>query len=141
MEPNAIDDLLARHAVLFAAHDAAGLAAQHAPEGTFSSPAAGVVTGRRAIEQVYRYWFTAFPDMRFTWRPPLAQGNRVALFWSFSGSLQGPFFGVTVPGARVQMSGAAEYTLSDEGIATADHLFDFSQVLIKAGVMKIKPTS
>ncbi len=134
-----IATLLARHHEAFARHDADTLASQHLPDGTFESPAVGLVRGRKAIAQVYRYWFTAFPDMRFTWATPLIDGDRAALFWTFEGTIEGPFFGVPHAGTHVAMSGAALYTFKDDGILAVSHIFDFSAVLIKAGILKAKP--
>jgi predicted ester cyclase len=139
MNRDAIEALLRRHHEAFAARDAVTLASHHAAEGIFESPAAGRIHGRQAIEHVYRYWFEAFPDMRFTWDPPIIDGDEAALFWLFSGTIRGPFFGVTVPGTHVEMKGAAHYRFIDDGIAEAWHIFDFSAVLMKAGVLKARP--
>jgi predicted ester cyclase len=98
------------------------------------------VTGRANIQKVYEYWFSAFPDMVFTWGPPIIEGDRVALFWHFGGTVAGQFFGDVRPGTLVQFDGAAEYLLSSEGIVTARHLFDFTGALVTAGVLKVKPT-
>ena len=38
------------------------------------------------------------------------------------------------------MSGAAEYVFGEQGIVSVRHIFDFSQALVAAGVLKIKPT-
>jgi predicted ester cyclase len=139
MDRGEIEALLQRHQDAFVARDPVALAAQHTTDALFESPAAGRLQGRQAIEQVYRYWLDAFPDMRFTWDPPLIDGAQAALFWQFAGTIQGPFFGVTVPGARVEMNGAAHYRFRDGGIAEARHIFDFSAVLMKAGVLKARP--
>ena len=48
-------------------------------------------------------------------------------------------FGDVKVGARVNMQGAAEYTVSDAGIIAARHVFDFSGTLLRAGVLKVKP--
>jgi steroid delta-isomerase-like uncharacterized protein len=135
-----IATLLERHHVAFASHDAAALAAQHLPEGTFESPAVGLVRGRKAIEQVYRYWFAAFPDMRFTWVSPLIDGDRAALFWTLEGTVLGPFFGAPTPGTHMKVTGAGLYTFGDGGILSVTHIFDFSAVLMKAGILKAKPS-
>ena len=37
------------------------------------------------------------------------------------------------------MQGAAEYTVSEQGIVAARHVFDFSGTLMRAGVLKVKP--
>lgn len=134
-----IDAFLAHHLQSFASQSAATIAADHSEHGTFYSPAAGTVTGRANIQKVYEYWFSAFPDMEFTWGPPIIEGDRVALFWHFGGTVAGQFFGDVRSGTRVQFDGAAEYILSPEGIVSARHLFDFTGALVTAGVLKVKP--
>ncbi len=134
-----IDAFLARHQQSFASRSAAALAADHTAEGSFYSPAAGSVTGRDNILKVYEYWLKAFPDLAFTWGPPIVEGNRVALFWHFSGTVAGQFFGDVRPGTRVQFDGAGEFLLSPDGIISVRHLFDFTGALVTAGVLKVKP--
>jgi predicted ester cyclase len=136
------DEILARldrHREAFASRDPARIAQDHAENGTFESQAAGLVVGRPEIQGVYAYWLKAFPDMEFTWREPVIDGDRAAIFWHFRGTLQGDFFGHAHPGGRVEFNGAAEYRFSPDGIATARHVFDFTGALIAAGVLKVKP--
>lgn len=140
MDRAAVEKFLARHAESFAARDASRLAADHVADGTFYSPAAGMVRGRADIYKVYDYWLTAFPDLSFSWRTAVIDGNRVALFWHFGGTVAGKFFGEVRPGTRVEFDGAVELTLSPDGIVSANHIFDFTGALIAAGVLKIKTT-
>jgi predicted ester cyclase len=133
--------LLERHRSAFKRQDAEGLAADHAMEGTFESPAHGVVTGRPAIGDVYRYWFTAFPDLQITWDEALVDGDRAAVFWRFAGTSRGPFFGVVGAGSRVELRGAAEYRFADGLIVSVRHIYDFSSMLVKTGVLKVKPAT
>lgn len=139
MTRSEIDSLLEQHRQSFASRRAATLAADHTDRGTFYSPAAGLVTGRAEIQKVYDYWLTAFPDLEFTWSAPVVEGDRVALFWHFRGTIAGPFFGEVRPGTRVEFPGAAEYVLSPGGIVSARHLFDFTGALVAAGVLKVRP--
>jgi predicted ester cyclase len=132
--------LLDRHRESFRRRDSAKLALDHSPDGTFESPAHGLIRGRDAIEEVYRYWFTAFPDLLLTWDSPLIVDDRAAVFWRFTGTAQGPFFGMAGAGTKVEMQGAADYRFDAEGIASVRHVFDFSSVLVKTGVLKVKPT-
>jgi predicted ester cyclase len=134
-----IDRLLARHQQAFATRSAEALTASHTEGGSFYSPAAGTVTGQTEIRKVYDYWLTAFPDMVFTWSTPIIEGDRVALFWHFGGTLAGRFFGDVKPGTHVEFDGAAEYVVSPDGIVSARHLFDFTGALVAAGVLRIKP--
>ena len=138
MDRAAVERFVARHAESFSSRDAARLAADHAEDGTFYSPAAGAVKGRAEIQKVYEYWLAAFPDLSLTWRTPLIDGNRVALFWHFGGTIAGKFFGDVKPGTRVEFDGAVELVLSPGGIVSATHVFDFTGALVAAGVFKIK---
>ena len=131
--------LLSSHQEAFLARDATRLALQHAPAGTFQSPAHGSVEGREAIGEVYRYWFSAFPDLRLTWGRPVVDGDRAGVFWNFSGTAHGPFFGAVGAGTLIEMPGAAEYVFADGLITSVRHVFDFSGVLMRAGVLKVKP--
>src|SRR5262245_31947968 len=102
------DDVLAlieRHQEAFRTRDAATLASNHVEDGTFESQAAGLVRGRANIQVIYQYWLQAFPDLTFTWREPIIDGDRVALFWHFRGTLTGEFFGHSRPGTRVEFLG------------------------------------
>ena len=135
-----IEALLAKHQQSFDSRSASTLAADHIPNGTFYSPAAGHVTGREAIQKVYDYWLEAFPDMQMTLGSPIIEGNRAALFWEFRGTLHGQFFGDVKPGTKVSFPGSAEYEFSSEGIVDVKHLFDFTGALVTAGVLKVKPT-
>lgn len=132
--------LLDRHRQAFLNRDAEALAALHAPEGTFESPAHGIVRGRPKILEIYRYWFAAFPDLQLTWEGPLVDGDRAAVFWTFKGTSSGPFFGALGAGTRVDMLGAAEYRFADGFISSVRHVFDFSGVLMRTGVLKVKPS-
>ena len=132
--------LLDRHQEALTRRDADALASQHAEEGTLESPAHGVVVGRAKIADIYRYWFTAFPDVQFRLGSPIVSGDRAAVFWTFSGTAHGPFFGIAGAGTRIEMSGAAEYVIADGLIQSVRHIFDFSGVLMKTGVLKVKPT-
>jgi predicted ester cyclase len=136
-----VERQLAGHQAGFDARDAEALAAGHAIDGTFESPAAGLVRGRSAIRDIYRYWYGAFPDFRLTWESAVIDPPRAAVFWTFEGTSAGPFFGEVRPGTHVKMIGAAEYTFGDAGIISVRHIFDFSALLVRTGILKIKPAS
>jgi predicted ester cyclase len=134
-----IEARLGRHKAAFARRDIDALVAEHAPDGTFESPAYGVVLGREAIRDVYRYWYEAFPDFMLTWEHALIDPPRASYFWTFEGTAAGPFFGQVQHGSKVTMIGASECLFSEAGIVSIRHVFDFSGVLIRAGVLKIRP--
>lgn len=135
----AIEQRLVEHQAGFLARSPDLLAATHAPDGTFESPAHGLVRGREAIREIYQYWYSAFPDFMLSWGPALIDPPRAALFWKFEGTTTGPFFGQVRAGTPVKLLGAGEFTFGEEGILAVRHVFDFSSVLVSAGVLKLKP--
>jgi steroid delta-isomerase-like uncharacterized protein len=141
MTRDEIATLLTRHQDAFLRRDADALTGQHAENGTYESPAHGTVVGRGAINDLYRYWFTAFPDLKLTWQLPIIDGDRAAVFWSFAGTAHGPFFGIVGAGTRVEMKGASEYVFENGLIRSVRTVYDFSGVLLKAGVLKVKSSN
>ena len=140
MTREAIEALLARHKAAYLQRDVEAVTACHALEGTFESPAYGTVHGRDAILDVYKYWYRAFPDFILTWESALIDPPRASWFWIFDGTAQGPFFGEVKAGSKIHMIGATECTCSDAGFLSVRHVFDFSGALVRAGVLKVKPT-
>lgn len=134
-----IERQLAEQKAAFARRDPAMLATLHAADGTFESPAYGLVTGRDAIAEVYRYWYSAFPDFLLTWESALIDPPRASYFWTFTGTAAGPFFGETKVGSKVTMTGATESVYGAAGIISTRHVFDFSGTLMRTGVLKVKP--
>jgi hypothetical protein len=137
----AIEMLLARHKEGYARRDVDALAATHGEHATFDSPAYGVVTGREAIREIFRYWYTAFPDMLLTWDSALIDPPRASWFWTLDGTAAGQFFGDVKIGSKIRMIGASECECGDEGILAIRHVFDFSGALVRTGVMKMKPAT
>jgi predicted ester cyclase len=140
MTREAIEALLARHKRAYLQRDVEALVGCHAPDGSFESPAYGVVHGRDAIRDVYRYWYRAFPDFLLTWDVALIDPPRASFFWTFDGTSQGPFFGEVRPGSKIHMIGATECEIGAEGMLSARHVFDFSGALVRMGVLKVKPS-
>lgn len=139
MTRDEIEQILLRHQEAFIRRDAQALAATHILQGTFESPAYGVIRGRQAIEEMYRYWYKAFPDFILRWDRAVIDPPFAAFFWTFKGTSAGPFFGEVKPGTPVEMTGAAQYSFAEGGILEARHVFDFSGMLVRTGVLKIKP--
>ena len=139
MTRDEIDRQLSLQKDAFARRDAAALTALHAPDGTFESPAYGIIQGRAAIRGVYDYWYAAFPDFILSWDTALIDPPRASYIWHFTGTTTGPFFGQTKVGAKISMTGATESLYGPEGIIAIRHVFDFSGTLMRTGVLKVKP--
>lgn len=137
-----IERLLEEHRDGFVDRDPVALAAGHLPDGTFESTAMStVVRGRPAIEAVYRNWFTAFPDLMLHWDSCVIDESesRAMFFWTLTGTHRGPFFGIDGSGVEVRTNGAADARFAEGGIQSIRHVFDFTGLLVAAGVLKARP--
>jgi steroid delta-isomerase-like uncharacterized protein len=123
------------------AHDAALLASDHASAAVVISPTGGVLEGRGDIERIYQIWFTAFPDLRFSERDLLIDGDRVALVMTVTGTHAGDFFGLPASGRPVKFNCAFVYTMNAGQIVHERRILDFTGVLVQVGVIRAKPAS
>ena len=136
------DDILAllvRRVAAYKAHDAAALAAMHAPSGVVASPFGGVLEGREEIQRIYRVWFAAFPDVASHEDAVLVDGNRAVQIVRFSGTHAGEFFGLPATGRHVEGTMAFLLTLRDGLITEERRIYDFTGLLVQVGVLKAKP--
>ena len=139
MTDDEVRAFLHQHIEKFSQHDPAALAADHAPDGIVESPRAGLHRGRQAIEAVYRSWFAAFPDLTATVEDLLVDGNRTAAFCLVTATHHGEFLGLPGTGATVQFPLVYLHTLTEQQITHERRIYDFTGVLIRLGVLKVKP--
>lgn len=117
-----------RRTSLWNAHDAASLAADHASHSTVHTALAGVASGRAQIKAVYQRWFAAFPDLHLEIEHPLVHGDRIAVFWTMTGTQAGPFLGVDPIHQRLRWAGAFLYEVLGTEIVYERRLADFTGV-------------
>src|SRR5919109_1449901 len=67
--------------------------------------------------QASQGYFTAFPDLHVTIQDMVAEGDRVAVRWTWTGTHQGPFMGVPATGKHVDGAGMGIYRLAGDLIA------------------------
>jgi len=133
--------LLARREQLWRKRDAAGLAADHAPDGVVVSPTGGVLEGRAEIERIYRLWFTAFPDITMTVTDTVIDDPYAVLLVNITGTHSGDFFGLAATGRRIQFTGAFIFRIKEGLIEHERRILDFTGVLVQVGVLKAKPAA
>lgn len=121
-------------------HDSATLAMMHDPAGEVESPTAGgTVSGRAAIEHVYRAWFTAFPDLVYSPDELLIDVDRVAEVATFSGTDTGGFMGLPATGKPFRVPIFSLSTVKDGLIVHERRIYDFTGLLVQIGGLKAKP--
>ena len=134
-----ITDLLARRDAAWNRRDVAEMTALHAEDGVVESLMAGTVEGRAAIGDVYRAFFTAFPDFNLHTDELIVEGDRAVQFASAGGTDTGGFMGVPASRKSFRMPVVFLYTFHDGQIAYERRLYDFTGLLVQIGVLKAKP--
>ena len=129
-----------QHVEKFGQHDPVALAADHVPDCVVESPRAGRHKGRGAIEEIYRSWFVAFPDLTASVDDLLIDGDRAVVFCRIRATHRGEFLGVAGSGRQVEFPLVYLHTLADGLIKHERRVYDFSGVLIRLGVLKVKPS-
>jgi steroid delta-isomerase-like uncharacterized protein len=119
--------------------DVDALMLAHTDDCVLESPMAGKVTGRVAIENVYRAFVTSFPDMTVENPQFIADGDRIVQTVTFTGTNLGGFMGVAPTGKRFTFDAVLICTMRDGLIAHERRIYDFTGFLLEIGVLKAKP--
>jgi steroid delta-isomerase-like uncharacterized protein len=139
MTRDEIDRFFARRAVALRDRDLDVLTADHAEGSVVESPTHGKLTTREAIRRVYATWFEAFPDLVFEQEDLLVEGDRVALFFTATGTHRKSFGNVPASNRQVSIRGAFLFTLRDGHIVHEKRYYDSTSLLVQIGVLKAKP--
>jgi steroid delta-isomerase-like uncharacterized protein len=111
----------------------------HAEDCVLESPLAGRVTGRAAIENVYRAFVTSFPDLTIDNPELVVDGDRVVQTVVFSGTNTGGFMSMAPTGKHFRFAAVLICTMRDGQIAHEKRIYDFTGFLLEIGVLKAKP--
>jgi steroid delta-isomerase-like uncharacterized protein len=136
-----IEALFVRYRDAVARLDAPTLASLHSEHSVVDSPSGGTHTGRVAIEQVYRGWFAAFPDLKVLTEQLVLEGDTVALVMTLAGTDVGGFMGLPPTGRHFQFPGVFVFTVENGEIVREQRIYDFTGMLVQIGVLKVKPAS
>jgi predicted ester cyclase len=135
-----IVQLFARRQQGFDELDPALAASCHAEDGILDSPfAGGVATGRDAIEQVYRAFFTAFSTVTFEQTQLLIDGDSAASLLRIHGTNSGGVMGLPPTDRPFSISLVSLCELRDGFIARERRVYDFTGLLLQVGALKAKP--
>jgi len=131
--------VLERRRAAMGVRDAAALAELHAPAGVVESLMAGRHQGRAAIEDVYRAWFKAFPDVTSTTELVLIDGNHAVEVNTTRGTDTGGFMGLPPTNKPFRLPIVFVYAFEDGLIAHERRIYDFTGLLVQIGVLKARP--
>ena len=91
-------------------------------------------TGREGTQRRAAMFRDAFPDLEFTFNETTAQGDLVALQWTFSGTHNGPFLGAAPTGKRVAIEGLSMSRIKDGKIVESWGYWDTGEFFRQIGV-------
>jgi steroid delta-isomerase-like uncharacterized protein len=100
--------------------------ARHGSSGRFD----GVPAFKRYVE----HYLSAFPDLRFAVDDWLAQGERVVIRYSFTGTHERTFMGVAATGRRIRAEGVAIYRIADGRLVELWDYLDLFGIAEQLGV-------
>jgi steroid delta-isomerase-like uncharacterized protein len=96
----------------------------------------GVVTGRDGVNTLMQTYASAFPDFVLTIDDTVAEGDRVAVRYSFTGTHQGTIAGIPPTGKRVTVGGnIGIYRVVDGRVAEANVSWDRYVLLEQLGLL------
>jgi steroid delta-isomerase-like uncharacterized protein len=91
--------------------------------------------GRDGVQASLRRYWHAFPDMNFTVKGVIAQGDDLAVQWSAAGTHQGVLMHIPATGRRVQVQGVSILTLRDGVIWRGRFIWDVAGMLRGMGLL------
>jgi steroid delta-isomerase-like uncharacterized protein len=90
-----------------------------------AQPAVGAAMLRRTL----LYYLRAFPDLHITLDDVLVNGERAALYWTWTGTQHGAFMNIPPTGHTVTVRGTSLITLKDGKIQRAVRIWDLAGLL------------
>jgi steroid delta-isomerase-like uncharacterized protein len=85
--------------------------------------------GPDQVRRTLLYYLRAFPDLQVTLDDALVNGERVAMYWTWTGTHRGTFMNIPATGHRVTVRGTSLVTLKDGKIQHALRIWDLAGLL------------
>jgi steroid delta-isomerase-like uncharacterized protein len=86
---------------------------------------------RRSFERLLQ----AFPDAHFHEDDIVVEGNRVALFWTLTGTHRGKFMGIPPTGRAIATRGVSYMQFEGEQVVQVQRVWDLAGVLRAIGLL------
>jgi steroid delta-isomerase-like uncharacterized protein len=129
-----------RHTAAWNRHDATALCNNHSERGVVVSPMFARIEGRAQICASYAALFAAFPDWQLRFGVPIREGARIAIPFSVTATHRGEFMGLPGTGRRCEFEGVSLYEIDDDLLIREERrVYDFTGLLTRLGVLKVKP--
>lgn len=123
-------------------HDARAFASSHSPNAVVVDPLyPEPLRGTDAIVKDFVDFFTAFPDLKFTLRQTLVEGDSYAIEYTLSGTHTGPLVApsgqIPATNRRIEVPGSAFGRVNAEGHTIEERrYYDYAGVLVQLGLLE-----
>jgi steroid delta-isomerase-like uncharacterized protein len=130
---------VARFLSAFKERDLEALVALVSKDCVVESMVSGGLSGREGMRDLYREWFTGFPDLAVHAQETIIDGDRGAVVLTAAGTDLGGFMGQPATGRSFRLQGVIVLTIADEQIVRYRSVYDFTGLLVQVGILKAKP--
>jgi predicted ester cyclase len=100
----------------------------------------GAPRGPDGAKVLVQFFLAAFPDFVINIRDAVAEGDRVAVRYEFSGTHQGPWMGLDPTGRHVSVEGITLYRLANQQIVETFFAYDALGLLRQLGATSLPRT-
>jgi steroid delta-isomerase-like uncharacterized protein len=107
----------------------------------YHEPAAGELRGLDALKRFVSSWLTAFPDAQLRIEQQIAENDRVATRWTFTGTHRGNFRGIAPTGKRITMGAMYFYRVANGKIVEIRAMVDTLGLLRQMGAVPVSSPS
>ena len=98
-------------------------------------PLPGQQQGREGLKEVIGQMRAAFPDMHWVLEEMIAEGDKVASRFTWTGTHRGPFLGISATGRTVTVKGVVIDRLVEGRMADSRILMDTLSMMQQLGVI------
>ena len=98
-------------------------------------PLPGQQQGREGLKEVIGQMRAAFPDMHWVLEEMIAEGDKVACRFTWTGTHRGPFLGISATGRTVTVKGVVIDRLVEGRMADSRILMDTLSMMQQLGVI------
>ncbi len=94
----------------------------------------GPTVGPAAYKKQIREFVTGFPDLRFTVEDTICEKDKIAAYWTLSGTHKGEFLGVAPTNKKVSITGITIHQIVDGKILDSQAMWDAISLFQQLGV-------
>ena len=106
----------------------------YAADIVFHYPSSPDIHGAEGVKPIAKMFYTAFPDMQYTIEDMIAEGDKVAIRWTLTGTHKGELMGVSPIGVQVTFRGNTIVRLDGGRYVELWSSFDSRVIWLQLGV-------